>query len=45
MNDNLKDFIFSIFETSLEVQLRAVRRLRQGEPPAHHHTHVKVCLR
>ena len=32
MNDDVKDFIFSAFETSLEAQLRAVRRLRQGEP-------------
>ena len=40
MNDaNLKDLILSIFEASLEAQLRAVRRLRQeprpsAEPPA-----------
>jgi hypothetical protein len=32
MNDETKDLILSIFETSLEAQLRAVRRLRQGEP-------------
>jgi hypothetical protein len=31
MNDDLKDSILSIFEASLEAQLRAVRRLRQGE--------------
>lgn len=31
MNDNLKESILSIFEASLEAQLRAVRRLRQGE--------------
>lgn len=32
MNDDTKDLILSIFEASLEAQLRAVRRLRQGEP-------------
>lgn len=32
MNDELKDLILSAFEASLEAQLRAVRRLRQGEP-------------
>jgi hypothetical protein len=31
MNDDLKDSILSIFETSLEAQLRAVRRLRKGD--------------
>ena len=30
MNDELKDSILSIFEASLDAQLRAVRRLRQG---------------
>jgi hypothetical protein len=34
MNDDARDLILSIFETSLEAQLRAVRRLRQGEPSA-----------
>jgi hypothetical protein len=34
MNDDLKDAILSIFEASLDAQLRAVRRLRQGDPPA-----------
>jgi len=34
MNDDTKDVILSIFEASLEAQLRAVRRLRQGEQPA-----------
>jgi hypothetical protein len=34
MNDETKDSILSIFEASLEAQLRAVRRLRQGEPPS-----------
>ncbi len=33
MNDETKDLILSVFESSLEAQLRAVRRLRQGEPP------------
>jgi HB1, ASXL, restriction endonuclease HTH domain len=33
MNDETKDLILSIFEASLDAQLRAVRRLRQGEPP------------
>jgi hypothetical protein len=32
MNDETKDLILSVFETSLDAQLRAVRRLRQGEP-------------
>jgi hypothetical protein len=32
MNDDVKDLILSVFETSLDAQLRAVRRLRQ--PPA-----------
>ena len=31
MNDETKDVILSVFEASLEAQLRAVRRLRQGE--------------
>jgi len=31
MNDDLKDLILSTFEASLEGQLRAVRRLRQGD--------------
>ncbi len=34
MNDEIKDVILSVFEASLEAQLRAVRRLRQGEPAA-----------
>src|SRR5437764_82361 len=29
MNDDVKNVILSVFETSLEAQLRAVRRLRQ----------------
>ena len=32
MNDDTKDLILSVFEASLEAQLRAVRRLRQGDP-------------
>jgi hypothetical protein len=32
MPDDLKDSVLSIFEASLEAQLRAVRRLRSGEP-------------
>jgi DNA-directed RNA polymerase delta subunit len=31
MNDDIKDIIFSAFEASLEAQLRAMRRLRQGQ--------------
>jgi len=31
MNEDLKDIILSAFEASLEAQLRAIRRLRQGE--------------
>jgi HB1, ASXL, restriction endonuclease HTH domain len=34
MNDDLKDSILSIFETALDAQLRAVRRLRQGDKTA-----------
>jgi hypothetical protein len=30
--DDLKDSVLSIFEASLEAQLRAVRRLRAGSP-------------
>lgn len=35
MNDDLRNVILSAFEASLDAQLRAVRRLRQGraEPP------------
>jgi HB1, ASXL, restriction endonuclease HTH domain len=32
MKDETKDLILSVFEASLEAQLRAVRRLRQGAP-------------
>ena len=34
MHEDLKDLILSTFEASLEAQLRAVRRLRQGPPSA-----------
>lgn len=34
MNDATKDLILSVFEAALDAQLRAVRRLRQGEPTA-----------
>jgi hypothetical protein len=34
MNDDLKESILNIFEASLDAQLRAVRRLRQGDSPA-----------
>ena len=33
MNDDLKDLMLSVFEASLEAQLRAIRRLRQGDAP------------
>lgn len=32
MTDDARDLILSVFEASLEAQLRAVRRLRQGAP-------------
>jgi hypothetical protein len=34
MNDETKDLILGVFEASLDAQLRAVRRLRHGEPSA-----------
>lgn len=34
MNNESKDLILGVFEASLEAQLRAVRRLRQGLPSA-----------
>jgi hypothetical protein len=34
MNDDVTDLILSVFETSLEAQLRAVRRLRQPQSAA-----------
>lgn len=34
MNDETRDLILGVFEASLEAQLRAVRRLRHGEPPS-----------
>ena len=33
MNDELKDLILETVEQSLDAQLRAVRRLRQGDAP------------
>lgn len=32
MNEDLKEVVLGAFEASLEAQLRAVRRLRQGSP-------------
>ena len=32
MNEDLKDAVLSAIEASLDAQLRAVRRLRKGEP-------------
>ena len=32
MNDETKDLILGVFGASLDAQLRAVRRLRQGQP-------------
>jgi hypothetical protein len=32
MDHEIRDIILSAFESSLEAQLRAVRRLRQGQP-------------
>ena len=34
MNDDLKQSILSVFEASLDAQLRAVRRLRKGDTSA-----------
>lgn len=34
MNDDLRDSILSIFEASLDAQLRTVRRLRKGDAVA-----------
>ena len=31
MNDDIRDTVLAIFEASLDAQLRAVRRLRQGQ--------------
>jgi len=41
MNDEVKDVILSVVEVSLEAQLRAVRRLRQGEPSSSAPRHRK----
>jgi len=43
MPDDLKDSILSVFEASLDAQLRAVRRLRRG-PPAAAGTRVRKSL-
>jgi len=43
MPDDLKDFILSIVEASLDAQLRAVRRLRRGSPePVLKHRHANL---
>jgi len=34
VEDDLRNLILSLFEASLEAQLRAIRRLRQGPPGA-----------
>jgi hypothetical protein len=41
MNDETKDLILSVFEASLEAQLRAVRGLRKGAPSAAEPRHRK----
>jgi hypothetical protein len=33
-DDDVRDVVLGAFEASLDAQLRAVRRLRRGEPPA-----------
>jgi hypothetical protein len=35
-DDDLKDIVLSAFEASLEAQLRAIRRLRQGQTEGAH---------
>lgn len=45
MTDDLKDIILGLFEASLEAQLRAVRRLRQGDSESPHLARLKVCHR
>jgi hypothetical protein len=40
MSDNINDIILSVFEASLEAQLRAIRRLRQ-EPAEHTQPHSR----
>ena len=43
MPDDLKDSILSVFEASLDAQLRAVRRLRGGSPaPAPTRRHASL---
>ena len=41
MNDDVKNTILSVFEASLEAQLRAVRRLRQPEAGSDQARHRK----
>ena len=41
MNDDARDLILNVFEASLEAQLRAVRRLRQGAPAVAEPRHRK----
>jgi hypothetical protein len=41
MNNETKDLILEVFEASLEAQLRAVRRLRQGAPAPSEPRHRK----
>ncbi len=38
-NNETRNLILGVFEASLEAQLRAVRRLRHGEQPAHPSKH------
>src|SRR5260370_16967756 len=43
MNDEAKDLILSVFEASLDAQLRAVRRLRHGaSAPAEPRPHKRL---
>jgi hypothetical protein len=42
MNGDLKDLILSLFEASLEAQLRAIRRLRQGDAPTQPHPRKRL---
>ena len=41
MNDEISDLILSVFEASIEAQLRAIRRLRHGDPSAPEPRHRK----
>ena len=42
MNDDIKDIILSVFEASMEAQLRAIRRLRQGQTERLDHAQREV---